>query len=110
MARISWSVPIPGGTSLGKHDDVVSGPVQELVPPALPAHRCTSEDLVLILSPQRSRQGEYRQGEQHVHSPRSHGVPRRMFKVPLRFGFFDIAVLNESTVVVVIRWLRGLVP
>src|SRR5919108_3420184 len=95
--------------ALGKHDDLLPSPLQELAPPALPADRLTPPVLALTLQPICGGQREHQQREQDMHSHRALSFLGRMPQFPLLLGFLDAAVLNQTAVVIVIKRPQGLV-
>ena len=82
--------------ALGTHDDLVPVLLEELAPPALPAHRLRPGFNFFTPQPRGRRQPEQEQG---THDVNPHGPLRflgRMPQVPLLLGFLDAAVLNEA--------------
>src|SRR2546430_2421239 len=56
--------------TLGKDDDLLPRLLEELAPPALPAHRFPAQGLPLTLQPIRGRQREQQHGEHHMYPHR----------------------------------------
>jgi hypothetical protein len=92
--------------ALSKHDDQVPALLLELTSPALPADGLSPTLLLLALQPVRRRQGEHQQGEQDVDTHCPGGFLGGMLQAPLLFTLFDTAVLDQTTVVIVIERLQ----
>ena len=94
--------------ALGKHDDLVPVLLEELAPPALPAHRLRPGFNCFTPQPIGRRQPEQEQGK---HDVNPHGPLRflgRMAQAPLLFAFLDTAVLDETALIVVIKGFQRL--
>jgi hypothetical protein len=93
---------------LRKDDELVSGLLQELTAPALPAHRLRARVLLDTLPPVRSGQGEPQPGKHHMHPHSSSALPGRMPQIPWLLACLNTAVFNEAAVIIVIKhrqWL-----
>src|SRR5215510_6022165 len=95
--------------ALRKDDDVVPSLLAELTAPALPADGLAPDFLLLTWQPVGGCQGEQQQGEQDVDAYRPPGFLRGMLQIPLRLGFFDTAILDQTAVIIVVERLQGLV-
>jgi hypothetical protein len=93
-------------TALSKHDDQVPALLLELTSPALPADGLSPTLLLLALQPVRRRPGEHQQGEQDVDTHCPGGFLGGMLQALLLFTLFDTAVLDQTTVVIVIERLQ----
>jgi hypothetical protein len=84
----------------GNDDHHVSSLLQELAPPALPAHRLSAGVLWLTWPPIRCGQGEQQQGDHDVHAHRPRGFLGRRFHAPRRLTVLDIAMLYETAIII----------
>ena len=87
--------------ALGTHDDLVPVLLEELAPPALPAHRLRPGFNCCTPQPIGRRQPEQEPGQHDVnpHGPRR--VLRRRAQAPWLLAFLDTAVLEETALIVV---------
>src|SRR5262245_2920958 len=67
---------------LGNDDDVVSGLLQELAPPTLPADGCSSRVGLLTRPPVLGRPGTHQPGDHDVHAPRPRVLLQGMLHTP----------------------------
>jgi hypothetical protein len=95
--------------TLGEDEYFLSGLLQELAPPPLPADRLTLQRVLRTLQAIRSGQGDQEQGEDEMplHCPVI--FLGWMAQVPLLWACLDTAMLDQAPVVIVIKWLQRLV-
>ena len=94
--------------ALGKHDHLVPVLLEELPAPALPPDRFCPDGAWLTLPPVGRRPREHEQGEHDVDPNCPRGFLGRMAQAPWLLTLLDTAVLDETAIIVVIKWLQGL--
>jgi len=93
--------------ALGKHDDFLPCLLQELAPPALPAHRLPAHRLALTRQAIGRGQAAHQQREHHRHPYDARGFLQRMAQLPRWLGFLDTLGLKQTPLVIVIKGLPG---